>query len=508
MVAPVVAREGCWVGGLSKTGFAVQCRNDAPSSQAATLKVNVYADKNYEHEVTGYSSTSEILSSIHHFRATVYIDDLKPNTHYWWRVSMVEVAVPNDVTLGDEKTFSAGCLKTLPEIKDTWKIGYFGCTAHSSLFFDDGALRVAKLWYKASQENFLAHIHQGDIYYPDIGETTVGYTDYAQAHFKRPASHADADAAAFRTSFINSYSGLTYNGPKITNSMARNYSLVNEAAKFKSSVPCYAMWDDHDRAFNDCSDRANATGAKLNRWNTGRDVGHEVFMNLNKSLIDSDTDSNGVARNFTAYSSEDAYYIIDIEPVRFIVLDCRTYRDLYTEPDVPNKSMLGAEQKDWFKARVDDNPHKYLIICNGIMFDGAHGWEESYLDGWVNYSFERDELLNYIWQNGDASRTISLVGDTHEAGVFKFRGPNNSHQPVYEILCGNSGWNGSYHGFISGLKAGVSGNGAELEAMFTGSMGYISIEHVNSDLVISLVCASTAMLDGQPEGVIWMKVFK
>lgn len=508
MVAPVVAREGCWVGGLTKTGFAVQCRNDSASSQAATLTVKVYKDSGRVHEVAGYTSSSEVLASARHYRGTVYVTGLSSNEKYYWSVNMVEVASPNDVTTGTEKTFSAGTLTTLPDVTQNWKIGYFGCTPHSALFFDDGAERAAALWNKALQEDFLFHFHDGDIYYPDIGITTVGYTDYAEGHFFNPTTDAAATSGAYRTNFINTYSGLTYNGANITNSMFRGHSIANASAKFKAAVPCYPMWDDHDRVVNDASDRANATGDLLTRWNTGRDTAHELYMRLNKTIIDADTDSAGVSRNFTPYSSEDAYFIVDLEPVRFIVLDCRTYRTLLTATDSASKTMLGTEQKAWLKARIDDNPYKFTVILNGIMFDGEHGWEKTKFDGWLSYSYERDEILNYIWDNGDATNTVFLVGDTHEQGVFRFSGDNDQREPIYEILCGNSGWNGSFHGFVSGLKTGATGNGGVMEAMFSGVMGYISVQHINNTLKIDLVNAKTAMSGGEREGVLWSKVYK
>lgn len=93
--------------------------------------------------------------------------------------------------------------------------------------------------------------------------------------------------------------------------------------------------------------------------------------------------------------------------VRFIHLDTRSQRDPATDPDGPSKTMLGAEQKAWFKARLLD-PEPVKIICGSVF------WREGNItnDRWGSYLDEFDELNDFIDAN-PVGHLFTIFGDTH-----------------------------------------------------------------------------------------------
>ena len=512
MATPILPREGCWVGGLTDTGFSVQCRGAA----ADTYTLEVSQDSNFGRSDGTVSSMT--LHTDQHFRSTVYVTDLTPGVKYYWRVKLVEVGGAAAVVTGTSETWTAGSLRTHKDGK-RWKCAVLGCQEWDSFRANIRAQAVSDAYGVLLAQDYDFHIHTGDIFYSDTFSQipAAGIVDYAVANFYAPSAtvHADAVAlgkAGYRTNFINTYTAVNTGGDySVLTSRSKDY--INTLAEFKCRVPGYNMPDDHDRAFNDCSDRANAVGDEATRWDLGRDVVHECFMNLNKNIIDSDTDSSGAARTFTPYTSEDMYYVIDIAPARFIVLDTRSYRDANADADATTKSMLGAEQKSWLKARILDNPEKFLFIITGSMLDGYHGFNDSLTDTWVNFSYERDEILDYIWANGRAKRTVFISGDTHNHGIYKYKGQNDNADPIYEMLSGNAGWTTTHHDWINGLKAGDSGNGAIRELTVVNGLGCAQIEHIGADRIrLALYITHPGFVvdgsrqTGQRKGIVWQKI--
>lgn len=479
MASPILPTEGAWIGGVTTDGFAVQCRAD----QDCTFSIDVFVDEAMTNAATGHSVATASVVTGQHWRGTAYVTDLTENLTYYWRVNLDNAG--DAATLGTIATNTAGKVKLASSALEPWKCLFIGCVPWGGLDQNSEARDVLQHWGKLILEKADFHIHADDIYYPDIGIQTVGYTDYAPGHFKNPATDADADVGAFRTNFINTYSALPLTA---TGSIVKTEYQPNVMAQFKSECPGMHMPGDHDRAFDDCSDRAGAAPASdlEARWDAGRDTCHELFMNLNKAHIDVDTDSAGADREFTPYTSEDMYYVLDRAPVRFLMLDARSGRDANGDTDTASKLMLDAEQMLWAKARIDDNQQKYLVVVyGGVQLDGNHGYDNFGNDNGKNFTYNRDELINYIYTNGNAGRTIFLAGDTHEAGVFKYDKDGNS-QPVYEVMAGNSGWPGTNHGWVNGLKGGDSGFGCTMEAMFLGTLNYAKIEHRGGALNVSL----------------------
>ncbi|MEV4122926.1 hypothetical protein [Micromonospora sp. NPDC049645] len=95
--------------------------------------------------------------------------------------------------------------------------------------------------------------------------------------------------------------------------------------------------------------------------------------------------------------------------VRVIALDTRTQRDPRTDPNVPGKTLLGADQLAWLKARLLD-PEPVKIIMSPIYWrlDSLTG------DRWGSYPDEWGEVRAYILALPPRLRRLVVgFGDRH-----------------------------------------------------------------------------------------------
>jgi alkaline phosphatase D len=88
----------------------------------------------------------------------------------------------------------------------------------------------------------------------------------------------------------------------------------------------------------------------------------------------------------------------------------------------PVGSMLGAEQKAWFKASLEASGATWKIVCNSVPMM-RFGFDVSFrpgepddgllwTDSWDGYPVERNELMAFIAKTGLGS-VVSLSGDRH-----------------------------------------------------------------------------------------------
>jgi alkaline phosphatase D len=92
----------------------------------------------------------------------------------------------------------------------------------------------------------------------------------------------------------------------------------------------------------------------------------------------------------------------------------------------PSRTMLGSEQKAWFKQALLDSDAKFKFIINEVPMS------EFLLlpyDRWEGYPAEREELLNFITDNG-IENVIFLTTDLHGAVV------NTLENGCLEIITG------------------------------------------------------------------------
>lgn len=176
-----------------------------------------------------------------------------------------------------------------------------------------------------------------------------------------------------------------------------NYALLHSSPNFAlmaSSVAFDYVWDDHDFG----PDNSNSTAA-------GRTQAATVYRQAVPHHPLSDTGA--------------IYHAFDAGPsVRVVVTDLRYYRSPDTDPDGPDKTMLGATQKQWLKDEwlAAKNAGKLIVWCSSSVWciDGAYTTQGINADGdhWGAFTTERAELDDFRSEN-DVTDIMILFGDSH-----------------------------------------------------------------------------------------------
>lgn len=191
------------------------------------------------------------------------------------------------------------------------------------------------------------------------------------------------------------------------------------------SVPFVYMWDDHDFAGNNSDRRAPSHFA-------ARYVYEEYVPHYDTPAGAGDVP---IYQTFTAGR------------VKFILTDLRSERDEVKTPDGPNKSMLGAKQKAWFKNELLAAKGKYPLIFwvsavpwignAGVNYYPINGNVTGFIhqrntrqfkrdpataeddrnvknddDFWGAFTYERREIADFIRDNRISGVCI-LHGDAH-----------------------------------------------------------------------------------------------
>lgn len=88
------------------------------------------------------------------------------------------------------------------------------------------------------------------------------------------------------------------------------------------------------------------------------------------------------------------------------MLDTRCCRSPNLDPDGPNKTMLGDEQKQWLIDAVSASEATFKIVFTSVAMIGDNN------DDWRNFQYERDEILDDLGARG-ISGVVSLTADGH-----------------------------------------------------------------------------------------------
>jgi phosphodiesterase/alkaline phosphatase D-like protein len=93
--------------------------------------------------------------------------------------------------------------------------------------------------------------------------------------------------------------------------------------------------------------------------------------------------------------------------VQFWMLDTRLYRSANAVPDDADKTMLGAEQRQWLEQTLAASVAPFKIVITSVPLDFGYG-----VDHWAGFTTERDRILQFIIDQ-DISGVIFLAADQH-----------------------------------------------------------------------------------------------
>ena len=163
-------------------------------------------------------------------------------------------------------------------------------------------------------------------------------------------------------------------------------------AELYRSVPIAYMWDDHDYGGNDSGGSSPSRNAAMSNY-------REYVPSYGLSGVESAI-----------------YQAFSVGRVRIIMTDARSARDLDDDGgDDGIPSMLGTEQKAWFKKEIVNASEDHALV---VWLNPVPWVAESQLlaDNWGGYEEERTELADHI-ANNEIDNLLMISGDAHMVAI-------------------------------------------------------------------------------------------
>lgn len=319
---------------------------------ASEIPISVRASKfiNMSDPITSNNITT---NQTRDFTAIINLNGLDSNTRYYYEILLNGSTYETNLTL----TF-----KTPPILGDNadFKIGFGGGAGYNP--------ENERMWKTIKNNNPDLFLFLGDniyIDYPEIPETQQ------YCYYRRQS----------RIEFKN----LT------------------------SSIPIYAIWDDHDFGDDDCT-----SSLELDNPPWKLDVLEIFKQNWVNPFYGNGSSNPGVFFNFS------------IGDVDFIMLDCRFYRQ---DPNIiSNPSMIGPNQKSWLFNTLNQSNGTFKILISSVPW--VEGAKPGSKDTWDGFKQEREEILSFIEDN-KIEGVILLSADRHRSDAWKILRPNG--YPLYEF---------------------------------------------------------------------------
>jgi len=188
-------------------------------------------------------------------------------------------------------------------------------------------------------------------------------------------------------------------GPETLAEYRARYKQVRGAGKVQRLVarmPTYAIYDDH-----------------------------EVWNNWDGALRQSQPE-----RVQMALRAWDEWFPLRSDNVRYrkwkwgrdtelFLLDTRLYRSANADPDGPNKTMLGAAQRDWLLNGLETSTAAFKLIFTTVPLKFARSLAPFPDDHWGVFTTERDAIWAYIRDN-NISGVVFLTADQHWFAAHHF----------------------------------------------------------------------------------------
>jgi len=180
-----------------------------------------------------------------------------------------------------------------------------------------------------------------------------------------------------------------------------------EFRRLVSTVPVYAIWDDHDSGMDD---------DWLGPYKDKPDWKLPLFRNFQLQW------------NNPAYGDAEwpgCWFNFSIGPVEFFMLECRMYR---TNPYDKNPTMIGPVQKTWLKKQIKRSTARFKVIVSSVpwTFNSKRGAR----DTWNGFHEERKEIFDFLAYN-KINGVVLLSADRHRSEAWRNERPNG--YPLYEF---------------------------------------------------------------------------
>ena len=149
--------------------------------------------------------------------------------------------------------------------------------------------------------------------------------------------------------------------------------------------PIIVNVSDHDGTFQN-----NGSGASESSAVADMNSGYR------QKFPDLDLPSNGIYRTWTRGR------------IRFILLDCITFKSALGTSSSSSRTMLGSTQKAWLKNLISSNDYPLIVMLGDSQWPGPL---EDGQDEWRGYDHERQEMASAF--GASPATLVYLNGDTH-----------------------------------------------------------------------------------------------
>ncbi len=174
-----------------------------------------------------------------------------------------------------------------------------------------------------------------------------------------------------------------------------------EFRKLISSVPIYAIWDDHDFTTDD-----GWGGPEINHPSWKKTVWRTYKNNWNNPYYGGGDRHPG------------CWFDFSIGDVDFFMLDGRYYR---TDPKAEKPNMLGELQKQWLFEKIKYSKATFKVIASPVPW--SYGTKPGSLDTWEGYKEQREEIFDFL-QDNNIDGIILLSADRHRSDIWKIEREN------------------------------------------------------------------------------------
>lgn len=291
-------------------------------------------------------------------------------------------------------------------------------------------------------------------------------------HYKRTGSTIPSvmpiyEAVAQETGarFMVQLGDLPHGNCKTLFGFRGQYKLVYAGESFSKYIgprlPLFHTWDDHDYGKNDSDKTWEKKKKSLKAFK-------EYFPTPRLARP-----RKGVWHSFRFAQAD------------FFVLDCRSQRDVASDPDDSNKSMIDGDnitdgQKEWLRNGLLNSAAKWKFVLSSVPFNPT----AKPTDSWAAYLTERDELLNFIADNG-IKNIIILSGDLHSGG--RLDDGTNSGDPWLGVWIPEMSVPHSKSNYNSKIRCtGPCGIWSEGELTRTGGYGLITVQTVPARVILEI----------------------
>jgi alkaline phosphatase D len=183
------------------------------------------------------------------------------------------------------------------------------------------------------------------------------------------------------------------------------YKLDRDLQELHRQYPVIAVWDDHETANNSWMGGAeNHTEGAEGNWEARKNDGKRAYFEWMPMR-----ETNGSIKRTFSWGSLVDLIMIDTR------LEGRQEQAGTSGAQVTdtNRTLLGAEQLEWFKSNLSQSNAQWKIIGNQVMVSPLRIFGNPVNeDQWDGYPAEREKILKHIEDNS-IDNCVFLTGDIH-----------------------------------------------------------------------------------------------